>query len=203
MSKCLFFYIYIYKYTTIHDFYDFDIATKIQNGCQRLWNKHNWVHNRLTKSCKMSKSSFPKYGYQTRATILNFNNFNIVAWIQNGRQKHKWHMWIDAFNENVVNYYFLFRRYYLIHLFIWKPSYFVVHRRHHYLFWKSPFLLRKARVRRLPIWSPSTYPLIPPIQDAKKHFHVIIHTLSPVCSGSVVVTAYAARVRILGGANIL
>ena len=47
----------------------------------------------------MSKSSFPKYGYQTRATILNFNNFNIVTWIQNGRQKHKWHMWIDAFNE--------------------------------------------------------------------------------------------------------
>ena len=59
----------IYKYTTIPDFYDFDIATKIQNGRQRLWNKHNWVHNRLTKSCKMSKSSFPKYGYQTRATI--------------------------------------------------------------------------------------------------------------------------------------
>ena len=94
-----FIYIYIYKYTTIHDFYDFDIATKIQNGRQRLLNKHNWVHNRLTKSCKMSKSSFPKYGYQTRDTILNFNNFNIVAWIQNGRQKHKWHMWIDAFNE--------------------------------------------------------------------------------------------------------
>ena len=47
----------------------------------------------------MSKSSFPKYGYQTRAIILNFNNFNIVAWIQNGRQKHKLHMWIDAFNE--------------------------------------------------------------------------------------------------------
>ena len=48
----------------------------------------------------MSKSSLPKYGYQNyRATILNFNNFNKVAWIQNGRQKHKWHMRIDAFNE--------------------------------------------------------------------------------------------------------
>ena len=55
----------------------------------------------------MSKSSFPKYGYQTRATISNFNNFNIVAWIQNGRQKHKWHMRIDAFYEIEIFYLFI------------------------------------------------------------------------------------------------
>ena len=110
--------------------------------------------------------------------------------------------WRIEWNRNVVNYYFLFRRNYLFHLFIWEPSYFVVYRRHHYLFWKSPFLPRKAMVRRLPIWSPSTYPLIPLIHDAKKHFHVIIHTLSPVCSGSVVVTAYAARELIYYKASI-
>ena len=57
------FFIYLYKYTNIHDFYDFDIATKIQNGRQKLLNKHKWVQNWLTKSCNMSKSSFPKYGY--------------------------------------------------------------------------------------------------------------------------------------------
>ena len=42
------------------------------------------------------------------------------------------------------------------------------HHHHHHLFWKRPFLPRKARVRRLPIWSPSTYPWILPIQAANQ-----------------------------------
>ena len=62
MSKCLFFE-NLYKYTTINDFDYFDIATKIQNGRQKLLNKHKWVQNWLTKSCNMSKFLFPKDGY--------------------------------------------------------------------------------------------------------------------------------------------
>ena len=73
-----------------------------------------------------------------------------------------------------------------------KTFIFVVHRRHHYSFWKCLFLPRKARVRRLLIWSPSTYPLIPPIPGAKKalpchhptHSHQVFLflPLNPRCS---------------------
>ena len=44
---------------------------------------------------------------------------------------------------------------------------------------KRQFLPRYTRVRRLPIWSPSTHPWIPPFRMWTKHFHVIIHTLGP------------------------
>ena len=50
---------------------------------------------------------------------------------------------------------------------------------HHHLFWKRPFLPHQARVRRLPIWSPSTYLWNCPFRVQTKHFHVIIHTFSP------------------------
>ena len=41
---------------------------------------------------------------------------------------------------------------------------------HHHLFWKRLFLPRSARVRRLPIWRPSTYPWTPPIQNVNQAF---------------------------------
>ena len=82
----------------------------------------------------------------------------MVVEIQNGRQKHKWYMWINTFDEIemllIIIFYFVIIFNSLIYL---KTFIFVVHRRHHYSFWKRPFLPRKARVRRLPIWSPSTY----------------------------------------------
>ena len=39
---------------------------------------------------------------------------------------------------------------------------------HHHLFWKCPFLPRYSRVRRLPIWSPSTHPWTPLIQGVNQ-----------------------------------
>ena len=39
---------------------------------------------------------------------------------------------------------------------------------HHHLFWKRPILSHYARVRRLSIWSPSTHPWMPPIQDGNQ-----------------------------------
>ena len=45
---------------------------------------------------------------------------------------------------------------------------FIQFHHHHHLFWKRPFLPRYATVRHLPIWSPSTHPWIPPIQDVNQ-----------------------------------
>ena len=61
---------------------------------------------------------------------------------------------------------------------IWMKYNIEYHHHHHHLFWKSPFLPRYAKVRRLPIWSPSTHPWIPPIQDVNQalpchHPHVL------------------------------
>ena len=72
-------FINIYKYTTIHDFYDFDIgmlkSKMAAKDCET--NMIGFIIDiRSRVKCQMS---FPKYGSQTRATILNFTNFNKVA----------------------------------------------------------------------------------------------------------------------------